>query len=242
MGVDFAGNYACLCIGYLEKVKLFGLHILPRFSWEDILLICNAFVRYVDDGFLFWPAHLDINIFVDLLSLLHPKIQYTVEKGIIENDSQTINFLDIKVTLHNGKLIETELFYKETNNHNYLGYDSFHPKHVKDNIPFGLFKKIIVFTSNFEKEKVEIERMKDWLYKSGYPKYIVDKGLHNAKLQGPAPDPKKKKDIIPFITQNSSNYSCKSIVKKFNLLVESCLDNNTQAFFQIDNLKTFYGS
>ena len=39
MGVDFAGNYACLCIGYLEKVKLFGLLILPRFTQDDIYLI-----------------------------------------------------------------------------------------------------------------------------------------------------------------------------------------------------------
>ena len=74
--------------------------------------------------------------------------------------------------------------------------------------------------------------MKNWLYRSGYPKYIVDKKLHNAKLQGPANDPKKKKDVIPFITQNSSNYSCKSVVKKFNHLVNSCPDEDTKTFFQ----------
>ena len=232
MGVDFAGNYACLCIGYLEKVKLFGLHILPCFTPEDILMIRKAFLRYVDDGFMFWPSYLDINVFVELLAMLHPKIKYTVEKGLVENGVQTINFLDIKVTLHNRRTIETELFYKETNNHHYLEYNSFHAKHVKDNIPYGFFKKIIVFTSNSEKEKADIERMKNWLYKSGYPKYIVDKGLHNAKLQGPAPDPRTKKDIIPFVTQNCSNYSCKSIVKKFTLMVDSCPDENTKAFFQ----------
>ena len=42
MGVDFAGNYACLCIGYLEKVKLFGILILPSFTPEDIALILYA--------------------------------------------------------------------------------------------------------------------------------------------------------------------------------------------------------
>ena len=46
MGVDFAGNYACLCVGYLEKVKPFGLHILLRFTREEISLIIKAFMRY----------------------------------------------------------------------------------------------------------------------------------------------------------------------------------------------------
>ena len=34
---------------------------------------------------------------------------------------------------------------KETNTHDYLRYDSHHPDHVKNNIPFTLAKKIIVF-------------------------------------------------------------------------------------------------
>ena len=232
MGVDFAGNYACLCIGYLEKVKLFGLHITSRFIPEDISLIMIAFLRYVDDGFMFWPAHLDVNVFVQLLSMLHPKIHYTIDKGLIENGSQSINFLDVKITLHNGKRIETELYYKETNNHCYLEYDSFHPDHVKDDIPYSFFKKIIVFTSDSKKEKIETNKMRNWLYKSGYPKHIVDRKLHNARLQGPSNDPKMKKEKIPFVTQNCSNYSTKSVVKKFNLLVENCPDDNTKSFFK----------
>ena len=65
-----------------------------------------------------------------------------------------------------------------------------------------------------------------------YIKFIVDKGLHNAKLQGPAPAPDSKKDVIPFVTQNCSNYSCSSVVKKLKLLVDNCPDQNTKEFFQ----------
>ena len=232
MGVDFAGPYACLCVGYLEEVKLFGLHILPFFTQEEIELIRKVYQRYVDDGFMFWPKKLDIQIFIEVLSRLHPSIKFTVENGTKDGDSESTNFLDILVTLHLNRIIETELFYKETNNHHYLEYNSFHAKHVKDNIPFGFFKKIIVFTSNSRKEKEEINKMKNWLYNSGYPKYIVDKGLHNARLQGPAPDPARKKDIIPFVTQNASNYACASITKKLKLLVDNCPDEPTKTFFQ----------
>ena len=39
MGIDFAGPYACLCIGYLEKVKLFGEIIPGMYTDEEVLLI-----------------------------------------------------------------------------------------------------------------------------------------------------------------------------------------------------------
>ena len=238
MGVDFAGNYACLSIGYLEKVRLFEHLLVPHFKPDEIELIMRAFLRYVDDGFMFWPVFLNVTTFINLLDQLDPTghIKYTVVRGIIENGAQTNVFMDIKVILHHHRLVETELHYKATNNHHYLEYDSFHAKHVKNNIPFNFFKKIIVFTSDVQKERVEIEKMKTWLYKCGYPKYIIDKGLHNARLQGPAPAPSSKKDIIPFVTQNCSNYSCSAVVKKLKLLVEKCPDQSTREFFETKDI------
>ena len=101
-----------------------------------------------------------------------------------------------------------------------------------DKIPFNFFKKIIVFTSDSRKEKIEIERMKKWLMRSGYPSHVVEKGLHNAKLQGPAPNPSKKKDIIPFVTQNSSNFSCNAVTRKLKQMIEHCPDEDTKLFFR----------
>ena len=125
MGIDFAGNYACLSIGYLEEVKLFGPTMLSYFNAEDIALIRIAFLRYVDDGFMFWPSHLDIEVFISLLRGCNPSIQYTVEKGVVvHSNRQHKNFLEVLVILHNGRLIETELYYKPTNNHHYLEYES----------------------------------------------------------------------------------------------------------------------
>ena len=108
------------------------------------MLIRAAFKRYVDDGFLFWPTHLSINVFIELLGMSDPSIRYTVEKGIVLVKQQRINFLSVRVILHDGRIIETELYYKPTNNHHYLEYESFHARHVRDNIPYNFFKKIIV--------------------------------------------------------------------------------------------------
>ena len=232
MGVDFAGNYTYLAIGYLEKVKLFGQLILPHYSKEEIDMIIEAFLRYVDDGFMFWPDILNINTFINLLGQLDRNLKYTVQRGVVVCNTESTNFMSIKLTLHDGRRVETELYYKETNNHHYLEYSSFHAKHVKDNIPYNFFKKIIVFTSDPEKERLEIERMKNWLHKCGYPKFVVDKGLHNSKLQGPAPAPATKKELIPFVTQHCSNYSCNLVTKKLKLLIENCPDQSTKNFFK----------
>ena len=49
------------------------------------------------------------------------------------------------------RTIETGIYYKDTNTHDYLPYDSAHPDNSRDNVPYNLAKRIIVFVSNEEK-------------------------------------------------------------------------------------------
>ena len=155
-----------------------------------------------------------------------------MEKGKIEGNTQSINFLDITVILHDNRIIETEIYYKATNNHHYLEYNSFHPNHIKNNIPYNLAKRIIVFTTNSEKETKELQNLRVWLRNSNYPPAIINKAFHNAKLQGPAPDPKKKVQVIPFVTGYCDNYTNNGIVKKANMLIQNCPDTDTKECFE----------
>ena len=64
-------------------------------------------------------------------------------------------------------------FYKETNSHDYLRYDSHHPQHIKDNIPYNLAKRIIVFCSNSDTEQLRLTEFKKmvtelWLSSKNY--------------------------------------------------------------------------
>ena len=60
MGTKCVPPYTCLTIGYQEETKLFTQQELPKyFSNEECLLIKEFFKRYMDDGFIFWPKHLD---------------------------------------------------------------------------------------------------------------------------------------------------------------------------------------
>ena len=93
-------------------------------------------------------------------------------------------------------------------------------------------KRIIVFTSNSNKEKKELNNLRKWLIDSKYPPKVIDKAFHNAKLQGPAPNPKNKKEVIPFVTTYNNTFSNKNIVKQANLLLTRCPDKETKKIFE----------
>ena len=78
MGTKCAPPYACLSVGYLEETKLEPQ--LPRHFEASICeLIIKCFLRYIDDGFIIWPKHIKIDIFLNLLNSLNAHIQFTIE-------------------------------------------------------------------------------------------------------------------------------------------------------------------
>ena len=94
-----------------------------------------------------------------------PGIKYTFGRAklIQRNHSQqyeVLNFLDIEVILHYDNTIETDIYYKDTNAHDYLPYNSAHPKHCKDNLPYNLAKPITGFVSNDKKVETTLKELK----------------------------------------------------------------------------------
>ena len=66
--------------------------------------------------------------------------------------------------------VETGIFYKQTNTHDYLNYKSHHPKHIKDNIPYNLAKRVIIFCSKSETEKLRLNELRNLLLDCNFPK------------------------------------------------------------------------
>ena len=234
MGTKFAPPYACLTMGYLEETRLYPR--LPLlFSPSVCNMIIEFFRRYIDDCFQPWSRSADINTFFNLLNDLHPDITFTMEKGVKVQGSTCsifyikLNFLDITIILHQDGRIETDIFYKDTNTHDYLDYYSSHPTHVKDNIPFTLAKKIIVFCSNPVTEKIRLEELRQHLLKCNYDRKIIDKGFKNASLQGPAP-PKETKNIT-FVSTFSPNYDTNYITKTAQKILDGCNNDRIRSIF-----------
>ena len=186
----------------------------------------------MDDDFLPWNEALDINIFLEILNKMHPMIKFTIEPSTHhENNTQTINFLDVKVILHENGKVDTDIYYKETNTQDYLNYQSHHPIHVKKNIPYNLAKRIIVFVSNEKTMNYRLKELKEWLINCNYPESIINKAFHNAKLQGPAPNPENDKETIPYVTTYFTNYCSRNIVNTANECFKNSNDEDINNVF-----------
>ena len=210
MGTKCAPPYANLTVGYLEETKLEPQ--LPRHFEASICeLIIRCFLRYIDDGFIIWPKNIKIEIFFNLLNSLNSHIQFTIEASVKREENgkmvELLAFLDVLIILLNHRLFSTDIFYKETNSHFYLNYHSHHPQHIKDNLPYTLAKKIVVFVSDIDQMNFRLEQMKQWLLKCHYPLKIILKGIHNAKLQGPAPPPTNPQNLLILTSTYTSNYT-----------------------------------
>ena len=121
MGTKMAPSYANLFVGNFEQKSLAAATHSPLIWW-----------RYIDDIFLLWThGEEKLNDFITYLNNLHPTITFTSSFSYNE-----IPFLDVKVMLLNGRL-ETDLYVKPTDKHQYPLKSSYHPSHTKHN-PFPL--------------------------------------------------------------------------------------------------------
>ena len=233
MGITVAPQYACLTIGYLEETKLLTKILPSRFPRNIVNCIMEFFKRYMDDGFVPLPTSINQEVFLQCLNDLHKNINYTLEPAVTDNSSgkQILNFLDIKIIKDTNNNIETEIFYKPTNSHQYLDFTSQHLRHTLENIPFNLAKRIIVFNSDNGKVTKHLKDLKKWLIKCNYPVETIDRCFHRAKLQGPAPEKHSNKNI-PFVTTNYGNMNFNQMTKKITNLLQSCEDDKLKNIFE----------
>ena len=235
IGTKFAPPYACLTCGYLEVIKLYPA---LEMSFEKAIsdYIIELFFRYMDDGIVPIPKQVNMELLENILQNLDPDIHFTLEKSSeeVRNGMQckVIHFLDITLVQYPSGDIETDVFYKETNNHDYLHYDSHHPQHIRDNVPFNLAKRIIVFCSDPFREDQRLNELKQWLLSCGYPEKLIDSKFFRARLQGPAPAPNKNCTTIPFVTSFYSNYDARNIASTSNSLLQSSKSESVNEIFK----------
>ena len=119
IGTKFSPPYSILFMADLEKRLLSDTDLKPYIWW-----------RYIDDIFLIWE-HVEesLKLFLEKINSIHPTIKFTEDWSY-----SSVNFLDIKVIMQDGKII-TDLHVKPTGTHQYLDSSSSHPYHCKKSIP-----------------------------------------------------------------------------------------------------------
>ena len=234
MGKEVASPYACLTVGFLEETKLFPCLLPSVFGKKLAEEIIERYYRFVDDGITAPPDVVEPEHFKNTLNQMNPAVQFTITKPtpteVIGQVAKSNNFLSLKVyTTATGKII-TDIYYKETNTHEYLHYNSHHPAHVKNNIPYCLAKTIIISTSDGKMMENNLNDLRKWLGECGYPNNVIQRGIFNARLQGPANIPSKKCSI-PFISTYYSNLDSSNIVSVTKSLIENSKNPRIQEVF-----------
>lgn len=120
------------------------------------------------------------------------------------------------------------MFYKETNSHDYHDYLNHHPEHKKQNMPYNLAKRIIVFVPNEAWMNETLSKVKTCLFSCSYALAIVEKTFFNAELQGPAH--KKEEIVISFESTYYGNFNSKSISIAANSLLSNAKDNQLEMY------------
>ncbi|OXA43254.1 hypothetical protein Fcan01_22196 [Folsomia candida] len=122
MGTKVGPSYACCFLAHQEFL------FFARYSGPMPVL----YKRFIDDIFMiFQSPDTDVTIFLDAMSTMHPSLKFETTIS-----SSSICFLDLKISIRDHKIL-TSIYYKPTDSHSYLPYDSCHPKHVLDSIPYS---------------------------------------------------------------------------------------------------------
>lgn len=189
MGKKFAPAYANIFMAKWEGEVLRKCPIRPY-----------TYLRYLDDIFGIWPgSREEFEEFVKTLNSHDPSIQVK-----FEIDKDAINFLD--TTMYRGprylsdNKLDSKVYFKPTDTHALLHYNSFHPKHTFR----GIVKSQILRFSRICTENEEFQKAVRVLFsvlrKRGYSRSFLRRCLRDYK----AVKQREDKQILPIITLYST--------------------------------------
>ena len=126
IGTKFAHHYSILFMEGLEE------KIIKESEYKPYL-----WLRYIDEMFFLWEhGENKLKSFIGKINKVHPTI-----KCIAQWSETSFNFLHATVSLTSG-VIETDLYVKPTNSHQYLKSNSCHPFYCKKGIPYSQALKL----------------------------------------------------------------------------------------------------
>ena len=151
IGTKFAPPYACIFMDEVET-EFLKSHELQPFLW----------LRYIDDMFFIWThGEEKLTQFLNELNNFYSNLKF-----ISEISRCTVNFLDLNVSLRNGAL-HTDLCIKPTDGHQYLHYQSSHPLHIKNSIPYSQALRVSRICSSEKDFKMHVSQIKEWFLTRG---------------------------------------------------------------------------
>ena len=221
MGTRMAPSYANLFLGKFER------HVLLNSPHQPYL-----WLRFIDDIFMICTAGPEkLKVFVDYPNNLHSTIKFTCS-----HSPSNIPFLDIMVSVKDGS-IETDVYTKPTDKHQYLLVSSCHPQHDKRAIPFSLALRLRRICSNPDNYKLRTNELIDYLANRGYDKTFLKTQIQRAsdipRTDAFSNKPKTQTETNPFVI--TYNPALPNLAHSFTSILTCCTHQIAVEMF----LKTF---
>ena len=89
--------------------------------------------------------------------------------------------------------------------------------------------------SNPEKFIIHLDELRQFLKECKYPEDVISKGIFNAKLQGPAPNPERSKNVILFVTAYYPNIDNKSFMQTVKNKFENIRNEHLKSIYKDRN-------
>ena len=118
--------------------------------------------------FFLWEHVVEkLKSFIDTINKMHPNIKFTADWS-----KTSINFLDETVSIAEG-VIETDLYVKSTDSHQYLLSSSCHPFYCENGIPYSQVLRLNRISSNNEFFEKRCNGVEKYLLERGYSEKMV---------------------------------------------------------------------
>ena len=195
MGTVAAPSYANIFMGSFEE----------KFIYPAISNDCLFYARYIDDIFLIYTGdECKLEEFFRNINRVHDSIKFEYVKS-----SVSIAFLDTLIYIDDDRKLQTTLYNKPTDSHNYLHYNSAHPRHLRYNLPYSQALRIRRICSEADELDKQNQSLTKHFRKRNYPSDLITSQITKAssitREETLALSHRETNDRIPLITTFHTN-------------------------------------
>ena len=176
--------------------------------------------RFLDDLWFGWRGSgRQFNLFKTALNEIGTDVGITFKGDVAES----VDFLDVTVSITKDGTFDTKLYVKPTDASRYLHRRSDHALHTFTSIPFSQFRRAVVLSSDIQQRDKSLDYITQKLQDSGYKHEEIEKarikalGLDREKILSSSTPPKaEEKERQMIFTINHDHHMRKKIKEVLN--------------------------
>jgi hypothetical protein len=165
----------------------------------------HLWLRYIDDIFMIWNhGKPQLDNFSQHLNSCHHSIKFTAEIS-----ATNLPFLDTSVHINQNRSLYADLYCKPRDAHNYLLFNSSHPKHLLRSLPYNQFLRIRRICSHLDDFDRNAKMIGHHFIRRHYPEVLIIDAMLQARR-------KNRQEILQTSTQTPDNNDRHFVISPFD--------------------------